>query len=71
MSTCVAQLAKERTSDLDVTGSLPPISTRHTSIRRVLLSSTKLNLLSWLLIYLNNKYSALHKNMFIGAPLSI
>ena len=36
---CVAQSVKERTSDLDVTGSRPPIATRHTSVRRVLLSS--------------------------------
>ena len=47
--------AKRRTSDLNVTGSRPPLTTRH--MRYVLLvnSPNVLNLLSWLLIYLCNK----------------
>ena len=46
---------KRRTSDLNVTGSRPPLAIRH--IRCVLLvnSPNMLNLLSWLLIYLCNK----------------
>ena len=53
--------AKRWTSDLNVTGLRPPLATRH--IRYVLLvnSPTKLNLLSWLLIYL---CSALHQTFY-------
>ena len=55
VSTCVAQSVKERTSDLNVTGSRPTVTTRH--IRYVLLvnSPNNFNLLLWLLIYLHNK----------------
>ena len=47
--------AKRRTSDLNVTGLRPPLTSRH--IRYVLLvnNPNKLNLLSWLLFYLCNK----------------
>ena len=46
---------KRRLCDLNVTSSSPALATRH--IRCVLLvnSSNKLNLLSWLLLYLCNK----------------
>ena len=46
---------KRRLCDLNVTSSSPALATRH--IRYVLLvnSPNKLNLLSWLLIYLCNK----------------
>ena len=46
---------KRRLCDLNVTSSSPALATRH--IRNVLLvnSPNKLNLLSWLLIYLCNK----------------
>ena len=48
---------KRRLCDLNVTSSSPALTTRH--IRCVLLvkSPNKLNLLSWLLIYLCNKLS--------------
>ena len=48
-------VGKRRTSDRNVTSSRPPLATKH--IRCVLLvnSPKKLNLLSWLLIYLCNK----------------
>ena len=59
MATCVVQSAKRWTSNLNVTGLRPPAATRHTRVRYngyVLLvnRSNKLNLLSWLLIYLCN-----------------
>ena len=47
---------KRRTSDLNVTGSRPPLATRY--IRCVLLvnSPNKLNLFSWVMIYLYFNY---------------
>ena len=47
--------AKRWTSNLNATGLCPPLATRH--IRYVMLVNgpNKLNLLSWLLIYLCNK----------------
>ena len=54
LSTCVAQSVKGRTSDLDVTGSRPPVATKHYTLCAVN-SPIKLNLRSWLLIYLCNK----------------
>ena len=52
---------KRQLCDLNVTSLSPALATRH--IRSVLLvnSPNMLNLLSWLLIYLCNKYSALHQ----------
>ena len=52
---------KRRLCDLNVTSSSPALATRH--IRCVLLvnSPNKLNLLSWLLIYLCNKKNTLHQ----------
>ena len=63
MSTCVAQSVKGGLIDLNVTGPRPPVATR--LIRCVLLvnSPNKLNLLSLLLIYLCNKYSAMHQTI--------
>ena len=54
--------AKRGASDLNVSGSRPPLATRH--IRCVLLvnSPNKLNLLSWLLIYLCNIFMKRIKN---------
>ena len=46
-STCVAQSAKRRTSDLDVTASCPLTATRHKV-------KYKLNLLLFLIVYLCN-----------------
>ena len=61
---------KRRTSDRNVTSSRLPLATRH--IRCVLLvnSPNKLNLLSWLLIYLCNKESALHQTFRIKTELT-
>ena len=55
MPTCVAQSAKQRTSDLDVASLRPPAAIIH--IRYVLLvnNPNKLILLAWLLIYLCKK----------------
>ena len=54
-----------RLCDLNATSSSPALATRH--IRCVLLvnSPNKFNLLSWLLIYLCNIYSALHQTFKI------
>ena len=63
-------VAKRRTSDLSVTGSCPSLATRH--IRYVLFvnSPKKLNILSWLLIYLC-KESVLHQTFFYKLSLVI
>ena len=56
LSACVVKRLSGELCDLNVTGSRPPLATRH--IRYVLLLNNrlnKLNLLSWLLIYLYNK----------------
>ena len=62
---------KRRLCDLNVTSLRPPLATRH--IRCVLLvnSPNKLNLLSWLLIYLCNKESALHEILYLFKYLSL
>ena len=74
MTTCVMCGANGRgeLSDLDVTGSRPPVvNLRH--IRYVLLDNNpnKFILLSWLLINLFNKYSALHQTFNIFSNRSM
>ena len=46
---------KRRLCDLNVTSSSPALATRHIRIVLLVNSPNKLNLLSWLLIYLCNK----------------
>ena len=46
---------KRRLCDLNVTSSSPVLATRHIRIVLLVNSPNKLNLLSWLLIYLCNK----------------
>ena len=46
---------KRRLCDLNVTSSSPALATRHIRIVLLVNSPDKLNLLSWLLIYLCNK----------------
>ena len=46
---------KRRLCDLNVTSSCPALATKHIRIVLLVNSPNKLNLLSWLLIYLCNK----------------
>ena len=68
---CVGQSVMGRTSDLDVTGLRPPVTTRH-AMCWSLIAYNKFNLLSWLLLYLCNKVAYIALNIvFMDVDLVI